>query len=80
VGLYANDACVGAERIEAHVPPLWQYGGSGLCVGYDEGLPVTDAYRPPFAWTGRLRHVVVEVRRPEDALSRIPAEAVLHAD
>jgi arylsulfatase len=80
VGLYANDACVGAERIEAHVPPLWQYGGSGLCVGYDEGLPVTNAYRPPFAWTGRLRHVVVEVRRPEDALSRIPAEAVLHAD
>jgi arylsulfatase len=80
VVLVANETTVGEQRIEARVPPLWQYGGSGLCVGYDEGLPVTDAYRPPFAWTGELERVVIELRRPEDAATRVPAEAVLRAD
>ena len=47
-----NETTVAEQRLGARVPPLWQYGGSGLCIGYDEGLPVTDAYRPPFACTG----------------------------
>jgi arylsulfatase len=80
VVLFANETTVAEQRLGARVPPLWQYGGSGLCIGYDEGLPVTDAYRPPFACTGGLERVVIEVRRPEDAATRIPPEAVLRAD
>ena len=80
VVLFANEASVGERRIEARVPPLWQYGGSGLCIGYDEGLPVTAAYRPPFAWTRGLDRVVIEVTRSEDAVTRVPPEAVLRAD
>jgi arylsulfatase len=80
VELFANETTVAEQRLGARVPPLWQYGGSGLCIGYDEGLPVTDAYRPPFACTGGLERVVIEVRRPEDAATRIPPEAVLRAD
>ena len=80
VVLFANEVSVGERRIEARVPPLWQYGGSGLCVGYDEGLPVTAAYRPPFAWTSGLDRVVIEVTQSEDAVTRVPAEAVLRAD
>jgi hypothetical protein len=28
--------------------------GEGLCCGYDSGLPVTDDYRAPFRFTGRI--------------------------
>jgi arylsulfatase A-like enzyme len=80
VVLFANETTVGEQRIAARVPPLWQYGGSGLCIGYDEGLPVTDAYRPPFACAGALDRVVIEVRPSDDATARVPAEAVLRAD
>lgn len=80
VVLFANETTVGEQRIEARVPPMWQYGGSRLCVGYDEGLPVTDAYQPPFAWTADLDRVVIEVRRPAEVVNRVPVEAVLRAD
>jgi arylsulfatase len=38
--------------------------GEGLCCGYDRGLQVCDDYRPPFAFTGRLRRVVIDVEGP----------------
>jgi hypothetical protein len=35
--------------------------GEGLCCGYDSGLPVTDDYRAPFRFTGRILQVVVDL-------------------
>jgi arylsulfatase len=35
--------------------------GEGLCCGYDSGLPVTDDYRAPFRFTGRIHQVVVDL-------------------
>lgn len=50
-----------AARHRVSVPPLWQFGGSGLCLGYDRPLSVTDDYDPPFPWNGTLYSLVVEV-------------------
>jgi arylsulfatase len=35
--------------------------GEGLCVGRDEGSAVSSEYAPPFAFTGKLRTVTVDV-------------------
>lgn len=34
-----------------------QIGGGGLRVGHDAGFPVSDAYQPPYPWTGTLHSV-----------------------
>jgi arylsulfatase len=34
-----------------------QIGGGGLRLGHDSGFPVSDAYTPPFPWTGVLHTV-----------------------
>jgi arylsulfatase len=51
--------------------------GEGLCCGYDSGLPVTDDYRAPFRFTGRIRRVVVEVDGPEHADPEAEARAAM---
>ncbi|HET6701966.1 MAG TPA: arylsulfatase [Gemmatimonadaceae bacterium] len=43
------------------VPPIWQFGGTGLCLGYDRPLSVTDEYEPPFHWSGVLNSITIEV-------------------
>jgi arylsulfatase len=43
-----------------------QIGGGGLRLGRDAGFPVTDDYRPPFAWTGTLHHVVFDASPPSE--------------
>lgn len=60
-GLEVDGSRVGGGRERISVPFLWQFGGSGLCLGYDRPLPVTDDYSPPFPWTGTLHSVTVEV-------------------
>ncbi len=35
--------------------------GAGLTCGYSDGLPVTREYESPFAFTGRIRRVVIDV-------------------
>jgi arylsulfatase A-like enzyme len=42
------------------VPMVWQHGGTMMSLGRDRGLPVSDDYEVPFAWTGVLHEVVVE--------------------
>jgi hypothetical protein len=51
------------------MPLRWQIGGAGLLIGRDRGFPVCDDYRPPFAFTGTLEQVVIEVPAlaPRDA-------------
>jgi arylsulfatase len=63
---------LGEARHRVSVPPLWQFGGSGLCLGYDRPLSVTDEYEPPFPWSGALRSLVVEV--PPEQPPDVPAE------
>ena len=52
---------IARERAHITVPPIWQFGGTGLCLGYDRPLAVTDDYDPPFPWTGVLRSIRIEV-------------------
>ncbi len=42
------------------IPLAFQHGGTGLTIGYDRGLPVTEDYTPPFAWTGEIAEVRIE--------------------
>jgi arylsulfatase len=42
------------------VPITYELGG-GLVCGADPGSPVTPAYAPPFAFTGSLEEVTVDV-------------------
>jgi hypothetical protein len=34
---------------------------SGVAIGADPGAPVTDEYRPPFAFTGKIHTVTIDV-------------------
>jgi arylsulfatase A-like enzyme len=58
--LFVDDMQVGEGQIPATVPLLWPLGENLTC-GYDKRSVVTDAYEPPFAFTGTLKRVVVDV-------------------
>lgn len=62
----------------AHLPPEIgfsgiQIGGGGLRLGHDSGFPVSDAYWPPFPWTGTLHRVVIDADAPTggDEVARV---------
>jgi arylsulfatase len=42
------------------IPLAWQHGGTSITLGHDRGLPVTDAYTPPFTWNGDLHRLVID--------------------
>jgi arylsulfatase A-like enzyme len=68
----------GTARSGHSLPVVWQHGGASLTLGRDRGLPVCDGYRPPFPWTGTLRHVRVDAGRqrpPDRDLARVALEA-----
>ncbi len=58
--LYVDGELVGEEQFPVTIPIAIGLG-EGLTVGRDELSPVTDRYRPPFAFSGGLVEVVVEV-------------------
>ena len=39
--------------------------GQGLQCGRDKGNPVTEEYASPFAFTGKLKRVIVDLSGPE---------------
>lgn len=43
-----------------YFPQVFQHGGTGLCIGYDRGLPVDDTYQPPHRWTGTIHDVLID--------------------
>jgi hypothetical protein len=55
------------------LPPTWPFMAAqgGLHCGRDDGSPVSDGYEVPFAFTGTLRRVTVELA---DDQQRDPAE------
>jgi len=58
--LYVDGHTVGQADFAATVPITYGLGGGVVC-GADPGSPVTPAYVPPFAFTGLLEEVTVEV-------------------
>ncbi|MDA8358217.1 MAG: arylsulfatase [Actinomycetota bacterium] len=50
-----------------------------LRIGYDSEFPVSDDYRPPFAWSGTIRRLIIESSPPPADASQI-LDIALHAD
>ena len=66
---------VGEAPIPHFTPTRFSISGAGLTCGYDSELAVTDDYRSPFRFTGRIEHVTVAVDGepfidPEDEVER----------
>ena len=59
--LYINGKKVGEAEIAKTTPICFSLTGEGLCIGYDSGIAVSDAYRSPFPFTGTITKVVVDV-------------------
>lgn len=72
--LYFNEEQVGQAEIPLTIPNMIGLGG-GLAVGQDAGSAVTDSYKAPFAFTGTIHRVVVNVSgdRLEDHEAEIRA-------
>ena len=60
LGLFHDDELVAHAVLEVRAPMVFQHGGTALSLGRDRGLPVSDDYEPPFAWTGTVHEVVIE--------------------
>jgi arylsulfatase A-like enzyme len=76
VTLRANGETLAQGRLERTIPIQFSIG-EGLDIGRDSGSPVDFTYTPPFAFTGRIGKVTVEIRpEPEPrAAGREPALA-----
>jgi arylsulfatase len=59
--LVVDGAPVAAADIERTAPFRFALAGEGMSCGYAEGTPVTDAYAPPFRFTGLLHAVTIDV-------------------
>ena len=59
--LLCDGKTIGRAESTHPMPLTWQHGGTVLRLGRDSGFPVCDDYAVPFAWTGTLHEVVVEV-------------------
>jgi arylsulfatase len=62
--LYINGEGTSEAEFPRTVPFMISLAEMLQC-GYDEGAPVTDAYATPFAFTGELKRVIVDVSGPE---------------
>src|SRR5205823_1007791 len=62
--LYINDQPVGELAIPRTVPFIFTLGES-LEIGRDSGNPVSEQYASPFAFTGTIKRVIVEVSGAE---------------
>ena len=58
--LYINSKLVGQADLPVTVPLLMALGG-GLVCGRNPGSPVSQLYRPPFAFTGKIVKVAMDV-------------------
>lgn len=58
--LIVDQVTVATASSPVALPLTWQHGGTSITLGHDRGLPVTDAYTPPFAWNGELHRIVID--------------------
>lgn len=58
----------GAEPVEEQsaltLSATWDHQRGPIRIGYDGGLPMTDRYRCPFPWTGRIDMVAIRSQDP----------------
>jgi len=73
VSLFINDKKVGEGRIDKSVPS--RFGSETFDVGMDNGSPVSESYRPPFAYAGTIKKV--EIHLAPSGLSASDHEGVL---
>ena len=59
VSLFVNDQKVGEGRMDKSVPS--RFGSETFDVGMDNGSPVSDSYRPPFAYAGTIKKVEIHL-------------------
>jgi arylsulfatase len=59
--LLVDGRVVGAAQIPHVTPVRYSITGGGITCGWEQGPPVGDDYDAPFAFTGTVRRVVVEV-------------------
>jgi arylsulfatase len=59
VSVFINDKKVGDGRIDKSVPS--RFGAENFDVGMDTGSPVSEAYEPPFAYTGTIKKVTINI-------------------
>jgi arylsulfatase A-like enzyme len=76
VTVYVDGEVVADGRLPVNLPFRWQIGGAGLLIGRDRGFPVCDDYEPPFAFTGTLHEIVLEIPSLEP---RVPRDEVVTA-
>jgi arylsulfatase len=66
--LFINDRKVGEGAIPRTVPITFGLS-EGLTAGRDPSTPVTESYQSPFAFTGKLKKVVMELKENPKAAS-----------
>ena len=72
---------VGRGATERAMPVgMLQVGGTGMCIGYDRGFPITDAYDPPFPFSGTIHHVTIEIPDGPPPDRRATIAQALHED
>jgi arylsulfatase len=64
VRLYVDGKVAGEGKIPFTVPFMFALG-QGLQCGRDKGNPVTEEYASPFAFTGKLKRVIVDLEGAE---------------
>ena len=74
--LFINDKKVGEGRIEKTCPS--RFGPENFDVGMESGSPVSEEYRPPFAYTGVIKKV--QIRIAPSTLSASEREKVRNAE
>ena len=64
--IFVNGKAVASARIE-HTQCCMFSGDEGADVGADEGTPVTDAYKVPFRFTGKIEKVTIDLKEANAA-------------
>jgi arylsulfatase A-like enzyme len=63
--LFVNDKKVGEARIEKTIAA--RFGIDTFGVGMDTGSPVSNSYSPPFAFTGQIKQVTIDLKEMKKA-------------
>jgi hypothetical protein len=71
---------IGRSTKRIAMPLAFQHGGTRFRIGEDDGFPVLDSYEPPFAWKGRIRHVVVDASGPPPRPPQVDVIDALRAE
>lgn len=58
--LYINDVKVGEGKVNRTVSSI--YAHEGLNLGFDDLTPVADTYKAPFAFTGTLNKIILDLK------------------